>query len=157
MLQLRFQTAAETQCDDDKLGYKANTKSYDTPPLSLQVPTFKTIQQTMQVPRENHEATKPPPANQHWAVMLLCLPILMYDMQSHSSSRLQDILQSTRNAQKVMLVITVSTDQVSQVKENPAYVELGITFYPHSKDGCCSWILYHQGFGAWMILDHRLP
>jgi hypothetical protein len=34
----------------------------------------------------------------------------------------------------VMLVMTVSTNRVSQVNENPTYVELGITFYPHDEN-----------------------
>jgi hypothetical protein len=33
-----------------------------------------------------------------------------------------------------MLVMTVSTDRVSQIDENPTYVELGITFYPHDEN-----------------------
>jgi hypothetical protein len=134
MLQLHFRTAAETQRDDDKLGYKADTTSYDTPQLSLQVPTFKTRPRPVQVRRPNRQATKPPPATRHRAVMSLRQPIPLYDMRSHSSSRLQDILQSTRNAQKVMLVTTVSTDRVSHIDENPTFVELGISFYPQDEN-----------------------
>jgi hypothetical protein len=88
----------------------------------------------VEVRRENRQATKPPPATRHRAVMSLRQAIPLYDMRSHSSIRLEDILQSTRHAQKVMLVTTVSSDRVSRVKENPTYVELGLTFYPHDEN-----------------------
>jgi hypothetical protein len=91
---------------------------------------LNTMQQPIQVRKKNHQATKPPPATRHRAVMSLRQPIPLYDMRSHSSTRLLDILQSTRNVQKVMLVTTVSTNRVSRIDENPSYVELGITFYP---------------------------
>ena len=54
----------------------------------------------------------------------------LYGMRSHMSSSLQDILQSLRNADKVMMVMTVSTDQISQVKADLTYLELWIHFYP---------------------------
>ncbi len=101
---------------------------------SLQVPTLKTMQQPIQVRKKNHQATKPPPATRHRAVMSLRQPIPLYDMRSHSSTRLLDILQSTRNVQKVMLVMTVSTDRVSRIDKNLSFVELGITFYPHDEN-----------------------
>jgi hypothetical protein len=62
--------------------------------------------------------------------MSLRQAIPLYNMRSHSSSSLQDILQSSRNAEKVMMVVTVSTDRVSRVEEDPTYVELDLTFYP---------------------------
>jgi hypothetical protein len=82
------------------------------------------------VRRENLQATKPPPATRHRAVMSLRQAIPLYDMRSHSSTSLQAILQSSRHAEKVMMVATVSTNRLSRIPESPTYVELGITFYP---------------------------
>jgi hypothetical protein len=56
-------------------------------------------------------------------------------MWSHSSSSLQDIPQSSRNAEKVMMVMTVlSTDQVSRVEEDPKYRILLLSFYPQDNE-----------------------
>jgi hypothetical protein len=137
MLQLHFRPAKtsdrNTTNDDGKLGYEANTASYDPPPLSLQAAIFKTRQLTMQVQRENHQATKPPPATRHRAVMSVNVPL--YDMRSHTSSRLQDILQSTRDANKLMMVTTVTTDRLSRIEEDPTYLQLRISFYPAGDTG----------------------
>jgi hypothetical protein len=51
-------------------------------------------------------------------------------MWSHSSANLQDILQSSRNAEKVTMVMALSTNQVSRGKENPKYLILQLSFYP---------------------------
>jgi hypothetical protein len=56
--------------------------------------------------------------------------IALYDMRLLSSSSLEDILQSSRNAKKVMMVTTVSTDRVTRVQDDPTFVELWITLYP---------------------------
>jgi hypothetical protein len=80
--------------------------------------------------RQNFHPTKPPPATRHRAVMSLRQPVALYDMRSQTSSRLQDILQSSRNAVKVMMTTAISTDRVCLVKDDPTYVELWITFYP---------------------------
>jgi hypothetical protein len=133
MLQLRFPTAAETQHDDDKLAYAAATTSYDCPPLLLQAPTLQTMPQPNQLQRRNIQATKPPPATKHWAVMSLRQPIPLYNMRSHSSSRLLNILRSTRNEQKVMLVMTVSAGGVSRVDNNSAYGNWRSPFIPMMK------------------------
>jgi hypothetical protein len=55
--------------------------------------------------------------------------VALYDMRLHTSSRLQDILQSSRNADKVMMVTSVCTDRVSRVEQDPKYLELTISFY----------------------------
>jgi hypothetical protein len=54
----------------------------------------------------------------------------LYDMQSQSSASLQDILQSSRKAKKLMMVTSISTGRVSRVQEDPKYLELWISFYP---------------------------
>jgi hypothetical protein len=61
--------------------------------------------------------------------MSLRQSVALYDMRSDRSSRLKDILQFSRNADKVMIVATVCTDQVSRVQEDPKYLELWISFY----------------------------
>ena len=98
--------------------------------LSLQEQTtMKTKRQSIVVKGGNHP-TKPPPATRHRAVMSLHQAIALYDMRSHSSSTLQDVLESSRNAKKVMMVTTVSTNRVTRHQDNPSFVQLGITFYP---------------------------
>jgi hypothetical protein len=75
----------------------------------------------------NHQ-TKPPLANGHHTVMLLRQAIALYDMRLDFLSSLQDCLGSSRNVEKVMMITTVSTDQVTRVEDNPTFVELGVTF-----------------------------
>jgi hypothetical protein len=80
--------------------------------------------------------TKPPPATRHRAVMTLHKSVPLFDMRSHTTTNFQDILQSSRNAKKMMMVTTVSTGRISRVEENPKYLELWISLYPHdSGDG----------------------
>jgi hypothetical protein len=71
---------------------------------------MKTKRGPTKVQGENNNPTKPPPATQHCAVMLLCQAVPLYNTRLHSSSSLQDILQSSQNAEKAMMVATVSTD-----------------------------------------------
>jgi hypothetical protein len=78
----------------------------------------------------SQQSRKPPPATRHRAVMSLRQAVALYDMRSHPSSTLQDVLESSRNAEKVMLVSTVSTNKITRLQDNPSFVELGITFYP---------------------------
>ncbi len=100
-------------------------------PHSIQVQTLKTSQGLMQqLQGTNNNPTKPPPATRHRAVMSLRQPIPLYDMRSQMSSCLQEIVESSRNAQKVMMVRTISTDRLSKVEHDPTYVELAITFHP---------------------------
>jgi hypothetical protein len=109
--------------------------SYDTTPLSLQVPTFKARPRPMLLQkRSNNHPTKPPPATRHRAVMSLHISVPLYDMRSHSSTSLQDILQSSRTAEKVMMVTAVSTNQVSRVEEDPKYLILSLSFYPQDDE-----------------------
>jgi hypothetical protein len=46
------------------------------------------------------------------------------------SSCLQEVVPSSQNAQKVMMVRTILTDRISKVEHDPTYVELAITFHP---------------------------
>jgi hypothetical protein len=61
--------------------------------------------------------------------MSLSAYVPLYGMRLHTASSLQDILESCSNAEKVMLVTTVCTDQVSRVEGVPKYLELSIGFY----------------------------
>jgi hypothetical protein len=108
--------------------------SYDTTPLSLQVPTFKARPRPMLLERSNNHPIKSPPATRHRAVMLLHISVPLYVMWAHSSSSLQDILQSSRTAEKVMVVMAVSTNQVSRVEEHPKYLILLLSFYPQDDE-----------------------
>ena len=76
---------------------------------------------------------KPPPATRHRAVMSLLTHVLLYDMRSQTSSSLQDVIESSCNAEKVMLVMTICTDRVTQVKGNLKYLELSVTFYSYGE------------------------
>jgi hypothetical protein len=105
-----------------------------TRPLSLQVSTFKARPRPMLLQRSNNHPTKPPPATQHRAVMSLHSYVPLYDMRPHSSSSLQDILESSRTAEKVMMVMAVSTDQVIRVEEDPKYLILSLSFYPQDDE-----------------------
>jgi hypothetical protein len=58
----------------------------------------------------------------------------LYDMRLQTSSRLHDIVQASRNADKVMMVTTVSTDRISRVQEDPKFSELIISFYPEDDE-----------------------
>jgi hypothetical protein len=78
----------------------------------------------------NNDATKPPLATRHRAVMMLQKAVPLYNMRLNPSSSLVDILQSTVNAEKVMMTMSVSTDRVSRVEEDAKYLELVICFYP---------------------------
>jgi hypothetical protein len=78
----------------------------------------------------SNNQTKPSLASQHQVVMLVCQSVPLYDMQSHTSSSLLDILQASRNTDKVMMVSTVTTNRLSQVKQNPKYLEMWISFCP---------------------------
>jgi hypothetical protein len=51
-------------------------------------------------------------------------------MRLHSSSSLQDILESSRTAEKVMMAMAVSTDHVIRVEEDPKYLILLLSFCP---------------------------
>jgi hypothetical protein len=62
--------------------------------------------------------------------MSLRQAIALYDMRSHSATSLHDVVESSRNAEKVMMVTAVSTGRQTRLEENPTFVELGITFYP---------------------------
>jgi hypothetical protein len=55
-------------------------------------------------------------------------------MRSHSSSSLQDILEFSRTAEKVMMVMAVATDQVIRVEEDPKYLILSLSFYPQDDE-----------------------
>jgi hypothetical protein len=91
---------------------------------------LKTKQVSMQV--QGIDQTIPPPATRHRAVMSFHKPVPLYDMRSHPSSSFEDILQSSRNAEKVMMVMTVTTGRISRVEEEPNYLELLLSFYsPH--------------------------
>jgi hypothetical protein len=95
---------------------------------------MKTKRQSTKVERKGNHPTKPPPATRHRAVMSLRQAIALYDMRSHSASSLRDVLESSRNAEKVMMVTTVSTDRVTRVADNPTFVELGILFFPEDEN-----------------------
>jgi hypothetical protein len=73
--------------------------------------------------------TKPPPATRHRAVLSFRKSVPLYDMRLHTSSAFQDILQSSSNAEKLMMVTTVSTGRISCVEEDPSYLELWISFF----------------------------
>ena len=78
--------------------------------------------------------TKPPPGTRHRAVMSFQKPVPLYDMRLHTSSTFQEIVQSSRNAEKVMMAATVTTGRISRMKDNPKYLELWISFYPRHFD-----------------------
>jgi hypothetical protein len=71
---------------------------------------------------------KPPPATRHRAVTRLYKAVPLYDMRLLSSTSLQAILQSSTNAEKVMMVMTVLTDRIYPVKEDLKYLEMRISF-----------------------------
>jgi hypothetical protein len=133
MLQLIFPT--EEACQKHKAtmtGWVKKPSNFKWYSITLASSTFKTQWGPMQAQgARNKHATKPPPAIRHQrAVMSLHKSVPPYDVRSHTLSSLQDILQSSRNAEKVMMVTTVSTNRVFQVKEDPKYLELWISFYP---------------------------
>jgi hypothetical protein len=56
-------------------------------------------------------------------------------MWLHSYSNLQDILQSSRNAEKVMvMVMAVSTNQVQESMRILKYLILSLSFYPQDSE-----------------------
>jgi hypothetical protein len=74
--------------------------------------------------------TKPLPATRHRAVMSFQKSVPLYDMRLHTSSAFQDILQSSRNAEKLMMATTVSTGRISLIKEDPNFLELCVNCFP---------------------------
>ena len=76
---------------------------------------------------------KPLLATCHRAVMSLLTHVPLYDMRPQRSSSLQDIIESSCDADKVMPVIMVCTDWVTQVEVNPNYLELSVTFYSYGE------------------------
>jgi hypothetical protein len=73
-------------------------------------------------------ANKPPPASRHRAVLLLRKDVPLFDMRDNSSVNARDIIVSSSNARPMMMVETISTNRVSEVKD-PRYVELMVSFY----------------------------
>jgi hypothetical protein len=73
-------------------------------------------------------ANKPPPASRHRAVLLLRKDVPLFDMRDNSSVNARDIIVSSSNARPMMMVETISTNRVLEVKD-PRYVELMVSFY----------------------------
>jgi hypothetical protein len=65
---------------------------------------------------------KTPPASQHRGVMPLCQSIPLYDMRLRIFYSLREIIKSSRDANKVMTVLTVTTNRLSQVQQDPKYL-----------------------------------
>jgi hypothetical protein len=87
-----------------------------------------------QTTTRRNDPRKAPPATRHRAVMVLKKSVPLYDMRQHDSSSLQSILQSSTNAEKVMMVMSVSTDRIKKVEDNLKYLEMDILFYPCKHD-----------------------
>jgi hypothetical protein len=74
-------------------------------------------------------ANKPPPASWYRAVLLLCRDVLLFNISVNTSVHPKDIIISSRNSRRTMMVETVLINLVLVVKDM-RYLELMVTFYP---------------------------
>ena len=71
----------------------------------------------------------PPPASRQRSVLKLDRFVPLFDMRSHTSKDVYDIIRSTRGALPIQKLTTIATDRLSEVVEDPRYVELLVHFY----------------------------
>jgi hypothetical protein len=77
---------------------------------------------------------QPPPASRHRSVLTLHRVVPLFDMRATTSSSIYDIIRSSREAIPIQKLKTITTDRLSQVEEDPRYVELHISFYSPPED-----------------------
>jgi hypothetical protein len=98
---------------------------------SRQAHLLKTAHQFQWKGRQQQEETI---HERHPLRLDIALSVPLYDMRQHDSSSLQSVLQSSTNAEKVMMVMSVSTDRIKKVEDNLKYLEMDILFYPCKHD-----------------------
>ena len=72
---------------------------------------------------------QPPPASRHRSFLTLDRVVLLFDMRANTSNNIYDIMRSSREALPILKFTTITTDRLSEVKEDPRYLELQISFY----------------------------
>ncbi len=78
---------------------------------------------------------QPPPASRHRSVLKLDRVVPLFDMRSHTSKNIHDIFMSSRGALPIQNLTTISTDRLSEVEEDPRFVELLVSFYSPASEG----------------------
>jgi hypothetical protein len=71
----------------------------------------------------------PPPASQHRSVLTLDHVVPLFDMRANMSNNIYDNMRSSREALLIQKLMTITTDRLSKVDEDPTYVELLVSFY----------------------------
>jgi hypothetical protein len=112
-----FDSHRNTQFDDDRLGSRSKENSVTLPLPLVSGANIQEKQNKQDRTRPNDFCDrvtelsikkKAPPATHHRAMMSLSMYVLLYDMQLHTSTNLQDILKSSSKAERVMLVTAVA-------------------------------------------------
>jgi hypothetical protein len=72
---------------------------------------------------------QPPPARRHPSVLKLDRLVLLFNIRADTSNNIYDIMRSSREALAILKLTTITTDWLSEVEEDPTYVELLVSFY----------------------------
>jgi hypothetical protein len=86
-------------------------------------------------PYQKKNCLQPPPASRHRSVLKLDRVVPLFDMRSHTSKNIHDIIMSSRGALPIQKLTTISTDRLSEVEEDPRFVELLVSFYSPAPEG----------------------
>jgi hypothetical protein len=77
---------------------------------------------------------QPPPASQHWSVLTLDHVVPLFEMRANTSNNIYGIMRSSREALLIQKLTTVTTGWLSEVEDDPRYVELLVSFYSPAPD-----------------------
>jgi hypothetical protein len=86
------------------------------------------------VTHKKKNRSQPPPASQRWSVLKLHRVVPLFDMRAHTSKNIHDVILLSRGALPIQKLSTIATDRLSEVSEDPRYVELLIRFYSPEDD-----------------------
>jgi hypothetical protein len=109
-------------------------KTIKEQPTSAQ-PSRASDQNVILVTPKKKNRLQPPPASRHRSVLKLDRVVPLFDMRSHTSKNIHDIFMSSRGALPIQNLTTISTDRLSEVEEDPRFVELLVSFYSPASEG----------------------
>ena len=103
-------------------------KTVKGPPRSAQ-PSRANDQNVNLATHKKKNRPQPPPASRQWSVLKLDSVIPLFDMRANTSHNIYDIIRSSRGALPIQKLTSIATDRLSEVKDDPRYVELLVGFY----------------------------
>jgi hypothetical protein len=85
--------------------------------------------------KKNH--LQPPPASRHGSILKLDCVVPLFEIRANTSKNIYEIIISSRGATlPIQKLMTIATDRLSAVEEDPMHVELLVRFYsPAPEDG----------------------